>query len=270
MIKKNYHTHTYRCGHASGEDEEYVLAAIQSGIEVLGFSDHAAYRLPDARYRMNYEKVEDYISSIRHLKEKYKDQITIYLGMEVEYYPSEWDTLTYYRNELDYLILGQHRLSIEGLWSHAFQTKEDLQNYVELIRQACKRGLCDYICHPDLCFYSYHGIDDVAIEIAEQLAQISLEYQMPLELNCGAGVLHEKQLFSDGLRHRYPIRQVFEVFEKHQCPIIIGLDAHTPERLVTEEYLNRSLEIVEGLNLNYVGDDYDLIAEAKKRKKIFY
>ena len=36
----NYHTHTSRCGHAGGTDEEYVLAAIEAGWQVLGFSDH--------------------------------------------------------------------------------------------------------------------------------------------------------------------------------------------------------------------------------------
>ena len=34
------HTHTKRCGHAFGADEEYVQAAIDAGIKVLGFSDH--------------------------------------------------------------------------------------------------------------------------------------------------------------------------------------------------------------------------------------
>ena len=39
MIKCNYHTHTKRCNHAVGEDEEYVLSAIENGYKVLGFAD---------------------------------------------------------------------------------------------------------------------------------------------------------------------------------------------------------------------------------------
>jgi transcriptional pleiotropic repressor len=38
MIRRNYHTHTYRCGHAIGNDEEYVLEAIGLGLQTLGFS----------------------------------------------------------------------------------------------------------------------------------------------------------------------------------------------------------------------------------------
>ena len=30
-MKTNYHTHTARCMHATGTDEEYVLSAIKGG-----------------------------------------------------------------------------------------------------------------------------------------------------------------------------------------------------------------------------------------------
>ena len=35
-----YHSHTFRCGHAVGTDEEYVKKAIEGHYEILGFSDH--------------------------------------------------------------------------------------------------------------------------------------------------------------------------------------------------------------------------------------
>ncbi|MFR5796189.1 MAG: PHP domain-containing protein [Christensenellales bacterium] len=42
-MKANYHTHTARCGHATGTDEDYVLAAIEQGFDELGFSDHVPW-----------------------------------------------------------------------------------------------------------------------------------------------------------------------------------------------------------------------------------
>ena len=36
MLKRNYHTHTPRCEHAEGREEEYVRAAIGAGFAVLG------------------------------------------------------------------------------------------------------------------------------------------------------------------------------------------------------------------------------------------
>lgn len=36
----DYHTHHVRCGHASGELEEYVKRGIEIGLTQLGLSDH--------------------------------------------------------------------------------------------------------------------------------------------------------------------------------------------------------------------------------------
>ena len=44
MRQTNFHTHTSRCHHAYGEDEEMVRAAIQNGFEVLGISDHTCWK----------------------------------------------------------------------------------------------------------------------------------------------------------------------------------------------------------------------------------
>ena len=43
-MKYNYHTHTSRCFHAKGKDEEYVLAAIEAGFDEIGFADHTAWK----------------------------------------------------------------------------------------------------------------------------------------------------------------------------------------------------------------------------------
>ena len=85
MLKTNYHTHTIRCGHASGEDEEFVLEAIALGFTELGFTDHIM--LPDhpqIGIRGDYSLLDDYVNSLNKLKEKYKDRITIHIGFEAE------------------------------------------------------------------------------------------------------------------------------------------------------------------------------------------
>lgn len=270
MIKENWHTHTKRCGHAIGTDEEYVQAAIQAGIQVLGFSDHAAYIEPFPPERMNYEQVPEYMESIRSLKEKYKDQIEIHLGMEVEYYPDQWDTLSKYRKELEYCILGQHQITFNGVSSYDVNDRKNLSSYVDKLEEACKHGLCDYIAHPDVILYGWQDIHDEAVKAAaERIAEISIRYDMPLELNCGSGVIYNKKHYQSGPRYAYPTREFFEVFAKHNCKIIIGIDCHDPNLFLTDENVKKALSVVEGLDLNIL-DHYDLIQEASKRKKSFY
>lgn len=75
----NLHTHTYRCHHASGKDEEYVIKAIENGYDLIGFSDHAPYLFPNgyvSSFRMLPSEAEGYAKSINSLKEKYKGKLT--------------------------------------------------------------------------------------------------------------------------------------------------------------------------------------------------
>ena len=70
-LKCNFHTHTPRCGHATGEEREYVENAIKAGFEVLGFADHAPYLLDSkmvSRIRMPMEAFEGYVRTIEDLK----------------------------------------------------------------------------------------------------------------------------------------------------------------------------------------------------------
>lgn len=269
MLKTNYHTHTSRCGHAIGTDEEYVQKAIQGGLKTLGFSDHTPYKIPYDRERMRYEQYDDYKDSILSLKKKYADQINIYLGLEVEYYPSEWEDLTRYRKEMDYCIMGQHYLSFQGINSYHISDADTLFKYVEVLDKGGASNLADYIAHPDVILYGWQNINDSSLPLAgEKIADISLKYNLPLELNCG-GVKRGMKEYSSGLRYPYPTRVFFEQFAKKHCPIIIGLDVHDPDLFLTDKDLNNALEAVEGLDLNILYD-YDLISEAKKRKKLFF
>ena len=64
-VVKNYHTHTWRCKHASGDVDDYCRAAVEQGLSVLGLSDHAA--LPDDRWpgvRMNFDELSSYCHAI--------------------------------------------------------------------------------------------------------------------------------------------------------------------------------------------------------------
>ena len=112
----NYHTHTYRCGHADGTDEEYVKRAIECGIKYMGFSDHAPFVFPDGGEigcHVQQADVADYIESIKNLRKKYSDKIDLLVGFEMEYMPTHFDKmLENARNSgAEYLILGQHYIA---------------------------------------------------------------------------------------------------------------------------------------------------------------
>ena len=110
----NYHTHTTRCGHAEGTEEEYILTALRCGFKVLGFSDHTpwAYATPGfvSRIRMLPSQLDDYVLTLRGLREKYADKLHIRIGLEAEYFPAYlgWLREEMERLDIEYLILGCH------------------------------------------------------------------------------------------------------------------------------------------------------------------
>ena len=91
MKKTNYHTHTKRCMHANGTDADYVKAALDAGLDVLGFSDHGPF--PDNRFdfRMPYADLDEYLTCIDALRPTVS--FPILKGLEIEYCP---DSLDYY------------------------------------------------------------------------------------------------------------------------------------------------------------------------------
>ena len=75
-MKHNYHTHTPRCKHASGSEEEYLKIAIDAGFETFGFSDHAPFLFVGdyvSPSRMDMSEIDGYFDTLLSLREKYKD-----------------------------------------------------------------------------------------------------------------------------------------------------------------------------------------------------
>ena len=66
IMEANYHTHTWRCRHASGTERDYIENAIDHGIKILGFSDHTPYPFPDgytSGFRMHVDQLDDYVDA---------------------------------------------------------------------------------------------------------------------------------------------------------------------------------------------------------------
>ncbi len=239
MSKTNYHTHTARCFHAEGRDEEYVRAAVEAGFELLGFSDHGAIPF-DGGYvssmRMSMPEVEGYLSSVRDLARRYKGEIDIRLGMEYEYFP---EYLSLYRDllssgKLDYILLGNHFDLDErrGMYFGRCTRAEHLRRYVDTALAAMQTGLFACFVHPDLFLHSYPRFDAAARQASRDLCAGAKSMDIPLEYNL-LGL--EKQ--AEGVPGLgYPHAAFWEIAAEEGCTAIIGVDAHRPGALIEYGY----------------------------------
>lgn len=223
----NYHTHTHRCNHAIGREEEYVQEAMKAGLKILGWADHAPYMFTGGYYshfRMRPAQMEGYIRVIEELRQNYAGKIEMPIGLEMEYYPRHFERTIEFLQEypVDYLILGQHFLENEydGPYSgYVTQDRDVVRRYCSQSMEAMNTGLFTYFAHPDLIHYD--GDRKFYAECLRPVCAEAKSLGLPLEINL-LGI-------REG-RH-YPNRCFWEVAAEEGCEVILGCDAHTPDSL---------------------------------------
>ena len=92
--------------------EDFVRFAIAKGVKKYGFSSHAP--LPFRTFwNMDLENLPDYKEEFYRLKEKYADQIKLFIGLEVDYIEGVFDARSdlYDMQDFDYLISSVHFLA---------------------------------------------------------------------------------------------------------------------------------------------------------------
>lgn len=249
----NYHTHTHRCNHAIGREEEYVKTALKAGLEVLGFADHTPYLFPGGYYshfRMRPVQLQGYVDTVLALREKYADRIEMPLGLETEYYPKHFSDLMAFLRDypIDYLILGQHFIENEYDAPYAGLVtgeKEVVLRYCSQSMEAMNTGLFTYFAHPDLIHYE--GDWKFYMDAVRPMCAEAKSCGIPLELNL-LGI-------REG-RH-YPNRLFWEVAAEEGCSVILGADAHTPQALNHSASVAEAKALVKELGMTMI-DKVDL------------
>ncbi len=227
----NLHTHTYRCHHAKGTDREYVEAAIQGGFKLLGFSDHCPqfFSLPGyySNFRMTPQETEDYVKSVRSLQKEYASDIKILLGFEAEYYPESFDKLRKLAQsyDFDYLIMGQHFVGNEydenDYKEHGIYGKRYLVRYVDQVIEGLQTNAFTYVAHPDIAYFG--GDKAFYTEQMGRLCAYAKERNIPLEFN----------MLGYENKRDYPNPAFWEIAAKTGNRVVLGFDAHQPEKLQT-------------------------------------
>jgi len=234
VLTRNFHTHTYRCKHATGDCEDYAHEAVTAGVEALGFSDHTA--LPDHRWdnvRMHIDELEDYERSIRDAQCAFPELLVL-MAMECEYtrdYHAFYQDELLGRREYDYLIGAGHYIGVDDHWYGAFEhatAPENLQRYVDQVVTTIESGLFAFIAHPDLFGCCNHEWNADCAAASRDICAAAVAHDLPLELN-GYGIRKPWIDTATGRRAMYPWYPFWEVAAEHGCRVICNSDAHRPQ-----------------------------------------
>ncbi|MFR2510458.1 histidinol-phosphatase [Odoribacter laneus] len=241
--RTNYHSHCSFCdGKASME--EFVEAAVRQGFTAYGISSHAP--LPFSTFwTLNRTKVPAYLAEFRRLKKKYKEEIELYVGMEIDYLnPEQHPATDYFQHlPLDYRIGSVHLIytpagqiidtdtspeNFRKLWKEKFQgdLRRLLETYFEASMRLVEAGGFDFVGHANKIFYnaeqSCPGIteedwykkklSDFFVFVAEKGLMVEINTKAYIQKNCF-----------------FPSIRDWKILQELQIPIVVNSDAHRPE-----------------------------------------
>ena len=231
----DYHVHTTFCDGKS-EAEETVLAAIEKGVSVLGFSGHG-YTAHDGSYCMSLENTEKYIAEINRLREKYKDKIEIRLGIEQDFFGETVPWAEYRIGSVHYMKFGDEYVDVDGgndllIYAADKYFGGDMmcvcEAYFEIVGKVFEKTACDIIGHFDLLtkYNEQKRIIDTDnpryIAAWRKAVDKLLPAKKPFEINLGA-------IFRGMRTAPYPSAEQIEYIASKGGVFILTSDSHSAD-----------------------------------------
>ena len=239
LTKSNLHTHT-RFADGKHSAEEVVLSAIDTGMNVLGFSEHSFCLHPDVYGMETIEIQNEYRKEIERLKQVYADRIKVLCGIEQDSF-SGVPTDVY-----DYVIGSVHCLKFGKEFTAIDLSMQDVKDaivkycgsdpmvyakaYFEAVARIEEDTQCDIVGHFDLLtkFNERELIFDTTdpryIKAGLEALDALLEKDVIFEINTGA--------MSRGYRTTpYPAPIFLHRIAEKRGNVTLNSDAHNKDYL---------------------------------------
>lgn len=223
------HSHTTLCKHAIGTPADYARAAIRRGLKGIIFTCHCP--LPDNishAVRMRPEEYETYVDLVARTRTAFAGDVDVRLGLESDFYPGvePWLEKLHARVPLHH-VLGSVHTQVPDYRSQYFRGDwfDYQQTYFEHLAQAAETGLFDTLAHPDLVKneapqeWMLGRIEPYIVRSLDRIARTGVA----MELNTSGK--------NKALPEMNPGPRILELIRQRGIPVVIGADAHRPERV---------------------------------------
>ncbi len=223
------HCHTPLCKHAFGEPDEYAAVALARGFKGITFTCHCP--LPggfSAGVRMAPEQFADYVAMIAATRETFAGRLDVRLGLESDYYPGvePWLEELHARVPLSH-VLGSIHYQVSDYRRRYFTGDVFLYQelYFEHLACSAESGLFDTLAHPDLI-----KNEDPA---AWDFVRLRPHIERALDRIAATGVAMELNTsgVQKALPEMNPSPAQLILMRERSIPVVIGSDAHDPQRV---------------------------------------
>ena len=246
-MKYNFHTHSYY-DDGSMAMEDFVTAAIEEGFDALGFSGHSPIPI-DTEWNIKSRMLPEYAASGKRLKEQYKDQISLYLGLEIDFIPGLSDDFDAFRKgiPLDYCIGSVHLVRhaengkiwfIDGPRDHFFSGFNAI--YEGNIRQAITAFYEQSIMMVETQHFEIIGhLDKIKMHAGGTLFNTDEAWYQNLTDRLLKAIkrrnviveVNTRGVYTGKTNTYFPSSDVLEKCLHLGIPVMVNSDAHHPEQL---------------------------------------
>jgi histidinol-phosphatase (PHP family) len=232
------HTHHERCGHAVGTLRDYVTAALEIGVSVLGLSDHtpmfaaaADHALP--KVAMPKSEFPSYVAEALALKNEFEGRLEILVSTEADFIRGGLGAYTSALRgyPLDYVIGSVHMFEGRDIfdatrWDNLppDEWAATKSRYFRTVADCANSGLFQVVGHIDALKGNFPQLASIAVPSAsDEMLKAIRDSGATMEINtsgctkqCGGW---------------YPDIDLLERAHHFGVPITFASDAHTPERI---------------------------------------
>ncbi len=237
MTLFDYHTHHYRCGHATGTLRDYVESAARRGITEIGLSDHApAYWFDGVNHalpqtQMAVSELPAYVAEARGLQAYCEGTTTVRVGIEADYIPGKESELSALlsADPLDYVLGSVHYVLGRSVFDRARWQDERAETtfraYYQLVKDAAQSGLFDILSHLSVIeCYAPPMPESLQAELYPSVAGAIAASGCAVEVNTSG---YRKM----GGDEPFPNRVLLHELIRAGVSLTFGSDAHTPEQV---------------------------------------
>ena len=239
-MRFDFHTHHDRCGHAEGSIRDYIEAALERGLTMIGISDHSPFfgnpdNQPFPGVAMARSEFPNYVREVLELKDEYAGKIDVLLGVESDFFPKHAHVYSsvYEQYPFDYIIGSVHAvggLSIfnRNRWKKLTEQQkiETKDAYFKEIQLSARSGMFDILGHIDAMRGYYPEFTDIPSNELERTLEVIAECDVAIEINTSG-----KTKDCGGW---YPIDDTLALALTYGVKVTFGSDAHVPERVADE------------------------------------
>ena len=254
--KQNLHTHTTYCD-GKNTIEELIQKAISLGFDSLGFSGHVYTNYEGSS--MTKAGVALYKKEIAQMKEKYKDVIKVYCGLEFDIYAKEpLEGFDYVIGSVHYLLSNGKTIDMD---KKAEAVKEIIQQefsgdgmayakaYYQTLARLPEYGKFDIVGHFDLV--SKHCEKENFFDIeSKEYKNAALEALHAVAEKCKIFEVNTGAIARGYRATPYPAPFLLKEMKTLGCGVIISSDCHNKDFLDCQ--FNQALQYVKSCGFDEV------------------